>query len=75
MFFYIYLNNQQYNLDYEFNQGHVYTPQIISEDKINQLKEYYAKKKGYTEHNPQTLMNFIDEFRSFQKVLKRFFTF
>ena len=60
------------NLDYDFHQGQIYAPQIIPEDKLNELKAYFAKKKGYIEHNPQTIMNFIDEFRTFQKVIFRF---
>ena len=54
-------------IDYENNNSQ-YQPQLIPVDKISDLKNFYYKKKGYIEHNPQTILNFVNEFKSLQKV-------
>ncbi len=66
----IYFNKKFYlqNIVYGFHQDQMYAPQIIPEEKINELKDYYSKKKGYTEHNPKTILNFLYEYRIYQKV-------
>jgi hypothetical protein len=57
------VQNSHVDLDNQQNQ----TSNLLSEALISALKDQYQKTKGYMEHNPEVLLAYVQEYKSFVK--------
>ena len=68
------LQNNNNSIDnYKESKIENYSPNLLSKEVYLTIKDHYYKTKGYIENRPEILFEFFLEFKSFEKVILKYF--